>query len=221
MPTAPEQLKGWDLSDYGGLAFPLPAIAGTYSGKRLVIVGDAAGVWADLEAFGCRVDHRLGAVAKKEAGGWDFLTVNKAVETFPGNIEHAYSNEPALLMRFIAARRSEYLGEFYGPMHIHSGSTEGAMHRWPWGGWGTSGLGACFVGVGLGYDQVVLCGVPLNDGPHNGEPPWRKGGFTREAASTVGGGINTHWKRARGTGKIFSMSGRTREWFGAPPVVST
>jgi hypothetical protein len=89
---------------------------------------------------------------------------------------------------------------------------------WPWGGWGTSGLGACFAGVGMGYDRVVLCGVPLDDGPHNGEPHWRKGSFTREAASTADGGVNHHWKRARGCKRLFSMSGRTREWFGAPPA---
>lgn len=212
MPTAPEQLKGWSLVDYGDLAFPLPEIAGRYAGKRLVIVGDGWNVWSDLDAFGCAVQHRRGCVAKE---GWDFLTVNKAVETFPGNIEHAYSNEPSLLLKFVAARRNEYTREFTGPVHLHS-SNEGVQWHWPWGGWGTSALGACFAGVGMGYEQIVLCGVPLDDGPHNGEPPWRKGGFTREAASTVDGGVNHHWKRARGTGKIFSMSGRTREWLGAP-----
>jgi hypothetical protein len=174
-------------------------------------------VWADLEAFGCRVDHRQGASPRKE-GGWDFLTVNKAVETFPGNIEHAYSNEPALLMRFIAARRSEYSASSPARCTSTPATAEGAMHRWPWGGWGTSGLGACFAGVGMGYDQVVLCGVPLNDGPHNGEPPWRKGGFTREAASTADGAMNPTGSAPGAPRKIFSMSGRTREWLGAPPA---
>ncbi len=214
MPTAPDWL-GWDLRDYGDLAFPLPPIAGTYKGKRLIIVGDAWNVWDDLEAFGCRVDHRRGCVAKD---GWDFMTINKAVETFPGNIEHAYSNEAALLHKFIAARRSEYAREFTGPVHVHTGNGGGAENVWPWGGWGTSALGGCFAGVGMGYEQVVLCGAPLDDGPHNGEPRWRKGAFTREAASTVDGAVNHHWKRGRATKRLFSMSGRTREWLGAPPA---
>jgi hypothetical protein len=210
---APDPLYGWDLRDYGPLAFPLPAIAGRYAGRGLVVVGDAAGVWTDLEAFGCRVDHRQGCVAKE---GWDFLTVNKIVEVFPGNIEHAYSNEPSLLAKFIAARRNEYTREFTGPVNVHSSNT-GAQWHWPWSGFGTSALGACFAGVGMGYDRIVLCGVPLNDGPHNGEPPWRKGGFTREAADSSDG-MNRHWKRAMGTRRIFSMSGRTRDWLGAPPA---
>lgn len=211
---APDPLAGWDLRDYGGLGFPLPKIAGSYAGKGLVIVGDAWNVWQDLEAFGCRVDLRHGCVAKE---GFDFLTVNKAVETFPGNIEHAYSNEATLLMQFVAARRSEYAREFTGPLNIHTGNGGGASNIWPWGGWGTSGLGAGFVGVGLGYDMVVYCGTPLDEGPHNGEPPWRKTAFTREAADSSDG-INRHWKRARGCKKLFSMSGRTREWLGAPPA---
>lgn len=215
MPTVPERLAGWNLADYGGLGFALPAIAGTYAGKRLAIVGDAWNVWDDLEAFGCKVTHRQGCVAKD---GWDFMTINKAVETFPGNIEHAYSNEASLLHTFIAARRSEYTREFAGPVHVHTGNSGGAENVWPWGGWGTSALGGSFVGIGLGYDQVVLCGVPLDEGPHNGEPPWRKTGFTREAASTADGGTNHHWKRAKGCGKLFSMSGRTREWLGSPPL---
>lgn len=202
------------MAEYGGAAHPLPPIAGAYRGKGLVIVGDALCVWADLEAFGCRVNHHRGCVAKD---GFDFMTVNKIVETFPGNVEHAYSNEPPLLTKFIAARRSEYAKEFDGPRHTHS-CNAGAKHLWPWGGWGTSALGACFAG-GMMYDgAIVLCGVPLDDGPHNGEPPWRRTGFTREASSTETGGMNHHWKRAKAAlgDRLRSMSGRTREWLGAP-----
>lgn len=204
------------LAEYGGQGSPMPEITGTYAGKSLVIVGDAHCVWDDLEAFGCKVTHRRGCVAKD---GWDFLTINKAVECFPGNIEHAYSNEPHLLAKFIAARRNEYQREFSGPMHTHSG-TKGAKHNWPWGNWGTSGLGACFVGAALGYDAVVLCGVPLDDGPHNGEPHWRKCGFTNEAASTAGGGPSKHWQKAKKAlgPRLTSMSGRTKQWLGAPKL---
>lgn len=204
------------LDEYGGPGFKMPEIAGQYAGKHLgiVIVGDAACVWDDLERFGCRVSHRRGEVGKS---GWHFLTVNKIVETFPGNIEHAYSNDATGLLKFIEAKRQEYRTEFDGPRHTHS-CHKGAKWHWPWGGWGTSGLGATFVGKMLGYDRAVLCGIPLDESPHNGEPPWRKTNFTREAPSTVTGTINKHWQRAREAwgGNLKSMSGRTREWFGAP-----
>lgn len=221
------------LAEYGN-ANPLPDIAGKYQGKNLAVCGDAACVWDDLERLGCRRNHNRGSVYKD---GWDFLTINKLVETFPGHIEHAYSNQPALLNKFVAARRNEYRHEFSGPKHTHS-MLSGAKWLWPIGGQGTSGLGAVLVGVGLGYDLIVLCGVPLDNGPHNGEPHWRKTAFTNEAADEPvrpsriltprtspprgsGGGAapcNKHWRRARHIfgSKIKSMSGRTRDWFGSP-----
>lgn len=201
------------LGEYGTTA-KFPEIAGRYIGKGLVIVGDANCVWNDLEAFGCRCNVGRGRVEKS---GWDFLTINKAVETFPGNIEHCYSNEPSLLIKFIAARRSEYTKEFDAPRNFHSIS-QGAEWVWPFGGHGTSGLGAALVGVGLGYDKVVICGMPLDDGPHNGEPHWRKCAFaTAEAAGNVNTGMNSHWKKAIDyafDGKVRSMSGRTKAWLG-------
>lgn len=199
------------MSGYGGKSFPLPDIAGVYAGKSLVICGDAACVWNDLERFGCVSHVGRGSVCKP---GWDFMSVNKLVETFPGNLEHAYSNEPHLLAHFLAARRQEYLREFEPPRHTHS-CNKGAMWRWPWGGHGTSALGATLAGIGLGYEQIVLCGVPLDNGSHNGEPPWRKCRFEKEAE----GAKNHYWKDAIARafdGKVKSMSGRTMQWLGEP-----
>lgn len=205
------------FSGYGGRAFPLPEIAGTYKGKNLIVCGDAIGVWQDLEAFGCRDNAPPRGRVRKD--GWDVLTVNKLVETFPGSVEHCYSNEPKLLNLFIAARRSEYAREFGPPRHSHA-PISGAHWHWPWGGHGTSGLGATLVGLGLGYDRIVLCGMPLDDGPHNGEPHWRRTAFaSNEAAGSKDDDRDSHWKRAMQTafeGKVKSMSGRTRAWLGAP-----
>ena len=203
------------LAEYGHRGAELPEIAGRYAGKSLVVCGDAAGVWFDLERFGCAAHAIRGRVEKP---GWHFMTINKLIEVFPGNVEHAYSNEPSLLQKFIAARRSEYAREFDGPRHTHS-CNQGAKWKWPWGGFGTSALGAAIVGVGLGYDQIVLCGIPLDDGPHNGEPPWRRCAFTNEAANSGKSEINAYWKRARDLafhGRVKSMSGRTKDWLGCP-----
>jgi hypothetical protein len=197
-----------------GTPMKLPEIAGKYAGGSLVVCGDAIGVWDDLKNFGCRSDRGMGRVEKD---GWDFLTVNKMVETFAGNIEHSYSNEPSFLLKCVAARRQEYTREFNGPVHIHS-ITPGCQWVWPFGGHGTSGLGACLVATALGYQRIVICGIPLDDGPHNGEPPWRRTGFqSSEAAGSVNTGQNGHWKKAwqlAFDGKVKSMSGRTREWLG-------
>lgn len=202
-------------SVYGELAFPLPSIAGKYEGRKLIICGDAACVWDDLERFDCRSALGRGAVEKT---GWHFMTVNKLVEVFPGQIEHCYSNEAESLNTFMSARRREYRLEFSGPQNLHS-CNRGVKWRWPWKGSGTSALGACLTGIALGYTEIVLAGVPLDNGPHNGEPPWRSCEFrTKDAYATKDGGtINHHWKLARDlifNGKVKSLSGRTREWLG-------
>lgn len=206
------------LRELGADMNPLPPIAGTYTGFGLIVCGDAACLWDDLERFGAASSMGRGCVHKD---GFHIMTVNRAVETMPANIEHIYSNEPDLLMRFVAARRYEYCKEFEGPRHSHS-HRRGASHKWPLGGHGTSGLGASLVGVGLGYDPIVLCGLPLDNGPHNGEPPWRRCNFEREAADNVDTHINQYWERARRLAfqnRVRSMSGRTREWLGEPEGV--
>ena len=202
--------KGLDalLAEYGSGAHALPDIAGHYKGKSLVICADGANVWQDLEAFGCRSDAGRGGVAK---AGWDFLVVNKLGETFPGAIEHWYSNSAAALGRFMRARRDEYLREFIIPMHSHS-CENGASWVWPWPAEGTSGLGAALTGAALGYDRIAICGMPLDNGPHNGEPHWRGTKFLTEAAPD-----DKHWRLAIDkvlTGRVRSMSGRTRDWLG-------
>lgn len=195
------------LAEYGGGR--LPEIAGRYSGG-LAICGDAACVWDDLEAFGCRTDAGKGAVSKP---GFHFMAINKIGETFPGDLEHWFSNSAAHLSRFAASRRDEYAREFAAPKNTHA-CHDGAMWRWPWSGHGTSALGAALSGVAMGYAPITLCGVPLDESPHNGEPPWRKCKFTSEVKEQ-----DRNWLRAIDLvfeGTVFSMSGRTREWLGSP-----
>ena len=190
----------------------IPSIAGRYKGKKLVICGDASCVWGDLERFGCKVSQGRGLVFKN---GWHFMTVNKLVECFPGNIEHCYSNEGDRLKLFVEARRNEYRAEFSGPEHLHA--RRGVKWCWPWRGNGSSALGACLTSVHLGYDEIVLAGVPLDNSPHNGEPPWRRCTFEQDC-TTSGGGPHLAWKEAIKTfgGKVKSLSGQTREWLGEP-----
>jgi hypothetical protein len=208
------------LTEFGYGAHQLPKIAGTFTGQKLIICADSSTVWDDLERFGARNDVNRGSVYKP---GWHIMTVNKIVEVMPANIHHAYSNDPNLLAKYLNARRDEYEHEFESPRTTHSCNT-GARHLWPLGGHGTSGLCATLVGVGLGYDEIVLCGLGLTDGPHNGEPPWRKTRFTREAANSGDTGMNHHWRKARDLcfrGRVKSMSGRTREWLGAPQLLAS
>lgn len=194
-------------SSYGISRSSLPRIAGRYGGGGIVVCADAACVWDDLERFGCRSGNEVYRY------GWSFLTVNGLVATFAGRIDHAYSNSGSVLRRFIAARRDEYVNEFGPPLATHSTTSE-TDWIWPWHGGGTSGLGAILTALALGYTRIVLAGMPLDDGPHNGEPPWRRTHISREVEDG-----DIHWQRAMKLafkGQVKSLSGKTKEWLGEP-----
>lgn len=189
----------------------LPDIAGTFSG-RLVIVGDGRCVWDDLDRLGLWVDEGRGRYEG------EFMAVNKIGEVFPGKLRHWYSNDGKHLPHWVKGRRPELVIEFEGPEYVHSG-LPGGTYVWPWPLHGSSGLNAVYTGLALGYDEIVLCGMPLDDSGHNGEPPRRKTNFTKEVAGQVNNPENSFWKNARLNvfgGKVRSMSGRTREWLGSP-----
>lgn len=210
-------LADW-FAEYGGAEFKLPDIAGKYEGRNLIICADGRCVWEDLENFGCKSNHHRGKVRPPDSD-WDFMVVNKLGEVFPGNIQHWYSNEPHLLKNFCEGRRAEYGKEFENQWKTHSCNRGYAKYHWPWKGHGTSGLNAILTGIGLGYERIVLCGMPLDDSGHNGEPHWRRTNFTREVSDTADGQMCRHWLRAKTLafdGKVRSMSGRTAKWLGTP-----
>ena len=82
---------------------------------------------------------------------------------------------------------------------------------------GSSALPACYVGLALGYESILLAGVPLDDTGHFFDPPedhhlrkdrkWSN--FTNEAQEYI-------WRNARLDGRVKSFSGRSREWLGGP-----
>jgi len=180
------------FAEYGGKMFEFPLVAGDYEGRNLAIFGDAACVWRDAATYGFACHVGRGSVYKEN---FDLMVINKVGETFPGHIAHWYSNEAKLMNAFIAARRNEYRKEFSTAFNTHS-CNRGAKYHWPWGGWGTSGLGAIITGIALGYAKIVVCGMPLDESAHNGEPPWRSCRFTTEVSDTVGGGFNRVWRHA-------------------------
>jgi hypothetical protein len=194
------------LGRYGTSVQNLPSIAGEYRGNA-VVCGDAGCIWDDLEHFGCRWGN---SVYKP---GWQFITVNRLIEVFPGTVEHAYSNVSRVINRHVADRRDEYAAEFGPPKHTHS-RTVGTDWVWPWHGGGTSGFGAVLTALALGYDRIVLAGMPLTNMHHNGEPPWRRTRFTTEVEDK-----DHHWVHAIELvfeGRVRSLSGRTKEWLGGP-----
>ena len=164
-------------------------------GGTLVICGGAACVWDDLAAI-----YQNAMLRPDE---FDYMTVNDITMHFPGKIRHAYSNDHEDILRWIHCRRDTLVQEYGEVGFAHSRSV------WPWPGHGSSGLGAVYTGLALGYDRIILCGMPMDDSPHYFDPPWAKSQLDKEDIA--------HWETARDKvfdGKVKSMSGRTRDILG-------
>ena len=69
------------------------------------------------------------------------------------------------------------------------------------------------IGLALGYNKIILAGVPLDGSGHFFDPP------DKETKQFSGQNIDLEWKWANDKyikGRVKSLSGRTKEWFGEP-----
>jgi len=184
-----------------------------YGGRKLIIAGSARCVWDDLRAMGL-------AHADRASFPWEVMVLNDLIMHIPWPAHHAYSNDHKMLPRWLAARRPDLARDKpLGGVHTCSiGPND--MNVWPWSGQGTSGLNAVLTGLAMGYDRIVLCGIPLDDEGHYFDAPWVRSRFTQEIRE---GHENPQWPRywdrfARKCfdNKVRSMSGRTRDMLGGP-----
>ena len=184
--------------------------------ERLIIVGSGRCVWEDLEQLHTRTHKEIFD---------DVMCINDMIMYYPGNIAHCVSCDAPMLPKWWAARRPPYQSAFSNPVRFHSVSTyEGirGVELHDFQGGGTSGLLACKVAIDLGYNDIILCGVPIDNSGHFWEAPWGKTNFQREIADLTGrvrGDGRRYWTKANEKwfdGKIKSMSGNTRLILGAP-----
>lgn len=180
-----------------------------FVGKRLLVVGGARCVWDDLATIPVKPDA--------DNGGYDVLCVNDIVMHYPGRVRHFYSNDHRWMSNWLNARR-ELLVRKFGPIQYTHSCRTGGQYSWPWPGNGTSGLGAVYTGLAMGYERIVLVGVPLDDSGHYFDPPWRKSNFNQEVG-TMNDGNMMYWQSAKTRvfkDKVRACSGRTRTLLGAP-----
>lgn len=150
----------------------------------------------------------------------DVIAVNGAAEHVPA--DHLYSQHPLKLPRWIARQTSRFGSK---PL-VHAGGRShwrnkfGAEPETPWVDYrwtgvaskGTSGWGARRLAVALGYDRVVLCGIPMDPGGYQGG---------RVAKLNQKLHVMEDYRRHILADKtmhvgVQSMSGWTREQFGGP-----
>lgn len=187
-----------------------PEIAGKYSGL-LIIIASARCVWDDLEKAG---------MVKNEDPHIHRMTINDITMHYPGPIEHVYSNDHRWLPRWISARRELHTRKWEGPKHSHSNQS-GGKHTWPWPGHGTSTLNAVYTGLALGYDEIWLCGAPMDGTGHYFDPPWGEdcNYWTNFSSMVKEDGQLRYWDNAARKifeGRVKSLSGRTMELLGSP-----
>ena len=176
----------------------------------LLVCAGGHSVWDDLQRVGFP-NHQ------PESQPYDIMCINDVYMHFPGRVLHFYSNDRSWMPKWLAARRELYTLEFGGAKYTHS-LRHGAAYNWPWPGHGTSSLNGVYCGLAMGYAKIILCGVPLDNGPHYFEAPWRKTRFENEVPNRENGTM-AYWTNAKNRvfdGRVFSMSGRTRDLLGEP-----
>lgn len=204
----------WESNGIKGRGEKAPACAGNFHGPA-VVMGGAACIWDDC--------------AKIDFDKVQVIAINNMIMHHKGRVHHAVSlhpEEPPLWRQLRWTNQCE-------PSYVHTHS-----HRLPenndnlppyefktrhgldyiWviegGRGGSSGLFAAMVGLALGYDRIILAGVPIDGSRHFFDPPDKK------VRQFLGGNIQEEWFNARDKyfkGRVKSMSGRTMEWLGYPP----
>ena len=201
--------KLWTL--LGGVG-EMPSRAGKFYGPLLVM---GSGRTATL-------DKRPGAKVYETV--WDdfdkvrpwkgeIMCVNDSGMHLHDRVRHWVTLHPEYMPGWMAFRRGHLYGSGDQPMTHSNKAKPGVDVTWNMGQLGgTSGLYACFVGLMLGYTEIVLAGVPMTGSGHYFDPPWYGSPFDDRASEIV-------WQWAIKNvfeGRVTSLSGNTRKWMGAP-----
>ena len=194
-----EPKKLWEV--LGGRGEP-PSRLGRFSGP-LLIMGGGRTVWDDY--------------AKVRPWKGEIMAVNDVGAVLHDRVRHWVTLHPEYLPGWRTYRERHLYGQGIPAMtHSHK-AKPGVDTVWSVGNvGGTSGLFACFVGLMLGYNEIVLAGVPMTNDGHFFDPPWVGTDFVDRAVQSV-------WKQARENifeGRVTSLSGLTSEWLGSPLKVA-
>lgn len=164
----------------------------------MIALGGAEGVWNELS-------EALKLCPNADVGG-----VNEAARDHEGHLSVWATLHPSKFADWQRQRERKVLNTDYIAC-AHKDDPEARLDLVTNEVWsGTSGLYLCQVALlKLGYSQVIVCGMPLEDSPHyfDSEQWWAAPNYRRGWKKAVGGELS---------GKIRSMSGWTRELVGPP-----
>lgn len=208
----------WESNGIFGRGEKAPVIAGQYSGTA-VVLGSARCIWDDMD----KIDFDSPKV--------QVIAINDMIMHYKGILSHAVSlhpEEPPLWRQLRWTNACASGGHIYTHSHRlpenndnlppYEFKTRHALD-FLWeiegGRGGSSGLFACMVGLALGYERIILAGIPIDGTGHFFDPPDKK------VNQFLGQNITWEWENARDKyfqGRVKSMSGRTMEWLGYPPA---
>lgn len=143
----------------------------------------------------------------------EIMVVNDVGMHLHDRVRHWVTLHAEYMPGWMAYRKGHLYGSGDSPMTHGHKAKPGIEVLWEMDQLGgTSGLFACFLGMLLGYDEIVLAGVPMTGSGHYFDPPWYGSNFADKPTQLV-------WKWAALNvfeGRVKSLSGWTRDLLGAP-----
>jgi len=176
-----------------------PTCLGKFEGKTLAVMGGGRCVWDDFTAL----------AAQGFSG--HIMCVNDIGMYLQKPFHHWVSLHPDYLI--VWKKLLDDHGVSVAEIATHTYREDRPPHTgWRLGNRAAfSGLFAAQVGVCLGYDEVVLCGIPADDSGRFFDPPWAKGNHDSHHAKAAFSEAVAH---APEMGKrVRSMSGWTKQLF--------
>ena len=175
-----------------------PSALGRFKGP-LLILGGGATVWEDY--------------ARVRPWPGEIMAVNDIGQYLQEPLRHWVTLHPEYFPGWRFFREKHLYGAGYSITHHAQKHRPGVDVAWPIENLGgTSGLFGAFLGLVMGYEPIVLAGVPMDSARHFFDPPWIK--------CDVGDRANAiAWRWARDEifeGRVTSLSGRTLDWLGEP-----
>jgi hypothetical protein len=197
-------MAGWEIRGVRGPDPDPPLLSDKFSG-RLVILGSGRCLWDDLENLG-------------DFGG-DVMGINFSGLFYPGRLDHWASLHPNIIFEHAIP-----LKQLFTPQNR---STHIYRHRPSWvqgpadcvwdiddARTGSSGLFAVLISLVMGYEKIVLAGIPMDGSGHFYGPSGGHGvGMQHHTMLKYWG---PHLENIRKSNRVRSMSGKTRGWFGEP-----
>ncbi len=203
----------WESNGITGEGPGPPHVAGQYSGL-LVLMGGADCIWHDLQGIAAMFDKSFGPLWEQGMIPAHYMAVNDIGAYWQGELHHWLTLHPNYMPGWMKFRMGHNFGLGHG-VETHSNKPwEGIDNVWAIANSGGSGgLFACLVALALGYNRIILAGMPIDESRHFFDAPWYHG------VPLNGRPQEMVWNEARDRefkDRVRSMSGRTRQWLGHP-----